>query len=77
MKHPTDVVNSSNVEAVRFDETNKQLFVTYRGNATYRYDNVPEQDGLIIEATAQHPKISTGQLINKFIKKTKLPYTKL
>jgi hypothetical protein len=71
------VANSSNVVSVLFDEPQAALYVTYKGNNLYRYDNVPVQDGRIIEATAQVDKVSTGQLVNRFIKQPKLKYVKL
>lgn len=71
------VKNSSNIAAVQFDEPANVLYVEFKGGSVYRYDKVAEQDGRIIVETAGMDKISTGQLINRFIKQPKLPYKKL
>ena len=71
------VANSSNIEELLYNEETGKLYAKYKGGAVYRYDDVPEQDGRILQATAGMDNISTGHWINRLIKKGGYKYTKL
>lgn len=70
------VANSSNVKNVGHNEENNTVYVEFNGGA-YIYEDVPVQDGRIIAATAGMDQISTGQLVNRFLKQPKLKFQKV
>ena len=35
------VIESSNIDSIGYDPDTNQLYVRFKGNAVYRYDNVP------------------------------------
>jgi KTSC domain len=71
------VANSSNIEEVLYNEETGKFYAKFKGGAVYRYDNVPVEEGRIIQATAGMDEISTGHWINRLIKKGGYKYTKL
>ncbi len=62
------VVNSSNVQAVKYDGDSKELTVQFKNNSTYVYADVPSSIGDSIVASAPDKDTSTGKLVNSHIR---------
>jgi len=63
MKVPMITVNSSNADSVGYDKTKKELFVKFRGGATYKYSKVPE---IVFKSLLEAE--SFGQMLNERVK---------
>jgi len=64
-------VDSSNIEAIRYDADNQELYVQFLSGGTYSYHNVPEE---IFTQLSEAP--SKGSFLNREIKGT-YEYSKL